>query len=168
MLSWIALGCLVGAIILLGMLSIVDIKKRLLPNEMVTGFATLGMVFHLTTMAGFVSVTDIALGGIGGFAIMYIIRAIANRIYGQDALGLGDVKLIGAGGVWLGPDAIMLAIATGALVALIHGVFYAFLEARKTKRKPDFVNLKIPAGPGFAIGLILCGILEFWNFRVPI
>ena len=166
MLSWIALGCLVGAVILLGMLSAIDIKKRLLPNEMVTGFATLGMVFHLTTLANFVSVPEILLGGSGGFIVMYIIRAVASKIYGQDALGLGDVKLIGAGGVWLGPDTVMLAIAVGALAALVHGVFFALIESTKTRKKPDFVNLQIPAGPGFAVGLILCGILEFWSFRV--
>ena len=166
MLSWIALGCLIGAVILLGMLAATDIKTRLLPNEMVVGFATLGIVFHLTTMANFVSVENIAIGGASGFLAMYIIRAIANKAYGQDALGLGDVKLIGAGGIWLGPDAIMLAMAVGALAALIHGAAYALVDARKNKKKPDLVNLQIPAGPGFAVGLIICGIIQFWAFRI--
>ena len=56
----------------------------------------------------------------------------------------------------------------GAMVALLHGLGYAFRQARKTGEKPDFVNLQIPAGPGFAIGLIACGILKFWTFRVPL
>ena len=166
MLSWIALSCLVGAVILLGMLSAIDIKTRLLPNEMVAGFATLGAVFHLTTLAQFVPIQDILLGGAIGFLALYLIRVAANRVYGQDALGLGDVKLIGAGGFWLGPDAIMLAMAAGAMAALLHGVGYALKEAKKTKKRPDFVNLKIPAGPGFAVGLIIGGIVKFWSFRV--
>lgn len=166
MLSWIALGCLIGAVMLLGMLAAVDMKVRLLPNEMVAGFATLGMIFHLTTLAQYVSIQNIALGGIVGFLALYLIRAAANKIYGQDALGMGDVKLIGAGGLWLGPDTIMLAMAAGAMAALLHGVYYAFAEAKQLKRKPDFVNLKIPAGPGFATGLIIGGIIRFWAFRV--
>lgn len=160
------MGCLIGAVILLGMLAATDIKTRLLPNEMVTGFATLGMVFHLTTLANFVPVENIAIGGAGGFLALYIIRAVANKAYGQDALGLGDVKLIGAGGIWLGPDAIMLAMAVGALAALIHGAAYALVDARKNKRKPDLMNLQIPAGPGFAVGIIICGIIQFWAFRI--
>jgi len=166
MLSWIALTCLMGGIVLLGMLSAVDMKTRLLPNEMVTGFATLGIVFHLTTLAQFVSVENIALGGAVGFLALFLIRVVANKAYGQDALGLGDVKLMGAGGIWLGPDAIMLAMAAGATAALLHGVFVALGKARKTGSGPDFVNLQIPAGPGFAVGLIIGGIFVFWNFRV--
>lgn len=166
MLSWIALSCLIGAVALLTGLSIIDMKTRLLPNEMVLGFATLGIVFHLTTLAQFVSPQHIALGGFIGFTAMYLIRAVANRFYEQDALGLGDVKLIGAGGLWLGGDTIMLAMALGAMAAVAHGLFYGLLQARKTGRKPDFINLQIPAGPGFAAGLIICGLIEFWTFRV--
>ncbi len=165
MLEWIALACLCGAVTLLIALSVVDLKTRLLPNEMVLGFATLGFVFHLTTLTSFVSVQNIFLGGFIGFASLYIVRAIANHIYKTDTLGLGDVKLIGAGGLWLGPDTIMLAMSAGAFAGLIHGVYEAFKIAKKTKTKPDFSRLQIPAGPGFAIGLVLAGTYKFWNFN---
>jgi leader peptidase (prepilin peptidase)/N-methyltransferase len=89
-------------------------------------------------------------------------------MYGQDALGLGDVKLIGAGGLWLGADTIMLAMALGAMAAVVHGFFYGVLQARRTGRKPDFLNLQIPAGPGFAAGLIISGMIEFWTFRIAV
>jgi len=165
MLDWIAFSCLCGAVTLLVALSVVDLKTRLLPNEMVLGFATLACIFHLTTLAAFVSVPNIFIGGIVGFGMLYIVRAAANHIYQADALGLGDVKLIGAGGLWLGPDAIMLAMAVGAMVGLAHGVAEAFHIAAKTKTKPDFANLQLPAGPGFAAGLILTGIYKFWTFN---
>lgn len=168
MLSWIALGCLIGAVALLAMLSLVDIRHRILPNEMVAGFATLGMVFHLTTLGAFVSVEGILLGGVIGFLALYLIRYVANKAYGQDALGLGDVKLIGAGGVWLGPDTVMLAMAAGAMAALLHGLGSAVWEGRRSGTIPDFLNLKIPAGPGFAIGIVIGGIVKFWSFRVPL
>ena len=164
MLEWIALACLIGAIILLIALAVIDLKTRLLPNEMVAGFATLGLVFHLTTMAAIVPVQEIFIGGITGFGTMYIIRAIANRYYGQDALGLGDVKLIGAGGIWLGPASIMLAMSLGATASLFHGFGYAFLKKKKTGTMPDISQLKIPAGPGFAVGIIVVGIINFWGF----
>lgn len=166
MLSWIALGCLIGAVALLALLSVVDLRRRILPNEMVVGFGTLGIVFHLTTLAQFLTVEEVFLGGIIGFLALYLIRYIANRTYGQDALGLGDVKLMGAGGVWLGPDTVMFAMAAGAMAALLHGLFFAVLQARRTGNSPDFLNLQIPAGPGFAVGIIIGGIIQFWSFRV--
>jgi leader peptidase (prepilin peptidase) / N-methyltransferase len=168
MLSWIALACLIGAILLLIALSVIDIKTRLLPNEMVAGFATLGFVFHLTTLAAFSTVPEIFLGGFIGFAAMYLIRYIANRFYEQDALGLGDVKLIGAGGIWLGPDSIMLAMALGAVAAMIHGFIYGLWDAKKNNTKLDLARLQIPAGPGFAVGIILVALLEFQGFRVSL
>lgn len=163
-LDWIALTCLCGGFLMLAALSAVDLKTRLLPNEMVLGFATLGLVFHLTTLAHFVAIEDIALGGFSGFAALYLVRAAANKFYGTDALGLGDVKLIGAGGLWLGPDGIMLAMSIGALAGLIHGLIVALKTAKKKKQRPDFLSLQIPAGPGFAVGLILVAIYRFWGF----
>ncbi len=165
MLDWIALTCLGGALALLTALSVVDLKTRLLPNEMVAGFAVLGFVFHLTTLAQFVPVMDIFLGGFIGFGTLYLVRAAANHYYKADALGLGDVKLVGAGGLWLGPDAIMLAMSAGAMAGLVHGFVYAVNLAKKTKTAPDFSRLQIPAGPGFAIGLVLVGIYKFWGFN---
>lgn len=167
-LDWIALACLCGAVVLLIALSVVDLKTRLLPNEMVLGFATLGIVFHLTRLDASISVEtvflDLFLGGFIGFATMYLVRFFANRIYQTDALGLGDVKLIGAGGLWLGADAIMLAMSAGAMAGLIHGLFIALKIAKDTNTKPDFSRLQIPAGPGFATGLVLVGIYKFWGF----
>lgn len=164
MLDWIAFFCLGGAVIILVALAIVDLKTRLLPNEMVLGFATLGFIFHLTTLSRFLAIHEIFLGAVIGFASLYVVRLIANRIYKTDALGLGDVKLIAAGGVWLGPDAIMLGMAAGAMGGVLHGTYEALKIARRTNTKPDFSYLQIPAGPGFAAGLILTGIYKFWGF----
>lgn len=164
MLEWIALLCLIGALMLLTALAYVDLKTRLLPNEMVAGFATLGLVFHLTTLAAFVPVKEIAIGAFVGFAALYLIRMVGNKFYGMDALGLGDCKLMGAAGLWLG-DAIMLAMALGAGAALIHGLGDSFLRSRKTGQKTDLSRLQIPAGPGFVVGIIFAAIYQFWNFN---
>lgn len=165
MLSWIALACLAGAVILLVILSIVDMRTRLLPNEMVAGFATLGLLFHLTTLAAFIPMQNIALGGVVGFSSLYLIRALANKIYDQDALGLGDVKLMGAGGLWLGPDAILLAMSAGAFAGLLHGLAYGLWRKIKHGEKVDFARLQLPAGPGFAFGLFAVGAWTLRHFR---
>jgi leader peptidase (prepilin peptidase)/N-methyltransferase len=144
-------------------LSVIDLKTRLLPNRLVGSLAALGIFFHFLSKASLVSVTDIVLGGLTGFGLLYGLRAIANRIYKKDALGLGDVKLMGAGGLWLGPDGILLAMSTGALAGLLHGAVVALIIARKTATRPYFSNLQIPAGPGFSAGLVIAALYVFDN-----
>jgi len=55
-------------------------------------------------------------------------------------------------------------MALGAMAGLVHGLFVALKIAKDTKTSPDFSRLQIPAGPGFAIGLVLVGIYKFWGF----
>ncbi|HTK84339.1 MAG TPA: A24 family peptidase [Patescibacteria group bacterium] len=166
LLNLIALICLLGAVGLLGALSACDLKTRLLPNKMVAGFAGLGILFHAATKAHFVNIEGVVIGAALGFLTLYVIRAAANHYYEQDALGLGDVKLMGAAGLWLGPEALMLAMAFGAFAAMIHGLVDGFVTARRNGTRPDFSNLHVPAGPGFAVGIILAGLYKFWSFRL--
>jgi leader peptidase (prepilin peptidase)/N-methyltransferase len=161
----IALLCLAGALILLAALSWVDLKTRLLPNVMVAPFAILGIVFHGVTLFQYLSPFAVIAGGVAGYGIMYAIRAVANHMYKTDALGLGDVKLLGAAGLWLGPDAVMLAMSAGAFAGALHGVVHALWQARKTGTRPAFARLQIPAGPGFAVGIAAVAVYQFWDFR---
>ena len=165
MLEWIATACLFAAIALLIALSVIDLRVRLLPNKLVLPFALLGIVFHITTEWRYLDITGVLLGGLAGFGILYLIRAGANYVYKQDALGLGDVKLMGAAGLWLGPEMIMMALSVGAFAGLVHGIGVALWAAYQTKSKPRFARLQIPAGPGFAIGIVIVAAYMFQDFR---
>lgn len=165
MFEWIALLCLVAAAGLLIALSVIDLRVRLLPNVLVLPFALLGVVFHIATNGHYLDITSVLLGGIAGFGLLFAVRAVANHIYKQDALGLGDVKLLGAAGLWLGPEMVMMALSVGAFAGLLHGVGIALWTAYKTKSKPRFAKLQLPAGPGFAVGIILVAIYMFHDFR---
>lgn len=90
-----------------------------------------------------------------------MVRIIANRHYGQDTLGLGDVKLMAAAGTWLGFSDIFIAISLGALAGVIHGILYQYHLQRVSGHKTPFSELFIPAGPGFIIGIIFVGTLKF-------
>jgi leader peptidase (prepilin peptidase)/N-methyltransferase len=164
MLDVIASLSLVGAMTLLIALSYVDLRVRLLPNEMVLGFLTCGVVFHLTTVFRFIDPVQALAGAIAGFASLYLLRAAANRLYNQDALGLGDVKLMGAGGLWLGVEGVFLAMALGAFAGVIHGITGAVIVSRKYKTPLQLKGLQIPAGPGFAFGITAVALWQFRGF----
>lgn len=154
MLEIIALICLLSGLSLLILLSIIDLRTYLLPNIYVAPFAFLGLVFHLTTEFYYLELTQILIGGAVGFGTLYLIRAGGNKYYGQDSLGLGDVKLLGAAGLWLGYEGVLFAMTLGALAGLIHGLAYALITKIKTKQPFNITRLTIPAGPGFAVGII--------------
>lgn len=147
--------CLVAALLILLRLGIVDLRVRLLPDLWVGGFALLGLVFHTLNSFMLLSPLALALGmGLGG-GFLYVIRSVANRIYQQDTLGLGDVKLLGAAGLWLGPHYILLAITLGAFAGLMHGLGLAALHRLRTRQWPAMSHFALPAGPGFITGIVM-------------
>lgn len=161
MLEIIALLSILGALILLYMLSKIDMEVQLLPNELVLGFAASGLIFHLSTLFFYFDVQEMLLGALIGGGILYLIRAGANLYYGEDTLGLGDVKLIAAGGIWLGPEYVLIGMTIGAFLGFLHGGFVAIKTSMTAKIKVDLNRLSVPAGPGFCLGLIFAAIYRF-------
>jgi leader peptidase (prepilin peptidase)/N-methyltransferase len=87
------------------------------------------------------------------------LSALAERILGQPALGLGDAKLAALGGAWLGLGGIVAAMAIAiAAGAAVGGV--ARLTGHLGPREP------FPFGPFIALGIWLVwltGPLWWWS-----
>ena len=164
MLKILSIACLIGALILLGALATTDFKYRRLPDRLTAALALTGLIFHYATNWHFITPLHALAGGAAGFMFLYAIRMAANRFYGRDALGLGDVKLMAAAGLWLGVQNVMLALTLGALAGILQGIAYGLWQSLHLKTKIDFAHMQVAAGPGFAIGIIITGLMEFWNF----
>lgn len=152
--------CLLIAVILLIVLAVIDFKTFLLPNIYVFPFAILGIAFHLLTDFYYLSFQGVIIGGLAGYTLLWTIRFFGNKYYDQDSLGLGDVKLLGASGLWLGLDGVLFAMTIGAFAGLIHGILYAIIKKVSLKR------LQIPAGPGFVIGILAVGGWMYHDFLI--
>jgi leader peptidase (prepilin peptidase)/N-methyltransferase len=159
MLEWIAIISLISALGVLTALSWIDLREGILPNKLVLSFFILGLIFQACSFFQFVSLPHIILGCLIGGGFLYAVRLAAERFYGEDALGLGDVKLLAAAGAWLGPYYILIAITLGACAGLLHGLGLALYMFKQNKIWPEMQKLSLPAGPGFAIGIILSGVL---------
>ncbi|MGF1502338.1 MAG: prepilin peptidase [Paracoccaceae bacterium] len=85
-----------------------------------------------------------AAGAAAGYALIAGIDAAYRRIRGQTGLGLGDAKLLAAGGAWTGLAALPSILLLGALA----GIGTALLRGSRW-REP------LPFGPGLALGIWL-------------
>lgn len=161
MLEVFALFILLAALALLIALSIIDLRVGLLPNKLVFPFALLGVAFHACLQFRALDPFDMAIGALIGGGLLYLVRLAAMRFYGPDALGLGDVKLMAAAGLWLGPTAVSAALAAGALAGIVHGLGAGFYRQMKTGVRTNFAALSIPAGPGFIAGIMIAAGIYF-------
>lgn len=160
----LALICLLAAPVLLVVLSVIDLRVRLLPNVYNAALALCALLFHGLTGFAYLSPAEMMIGAAIGAGLLYGIRLIANRLYNQDTLGLGDVKLMGAAGLWLGPEMILSALIIGALAGVAHGIGVMLYGWIKTKKKTPLASFSIPAGPGFAVGIFLAGLAKYAPF----
>ena len=158
---------IIQAIIALSLLIILflyDLKHWLLPNIYIFPFAVLGISFHYSYGFSIIESSDLFLGALAGGGFLFAIRLIGNGVYKQESLGLGDVKLMGAAGIWLGPQGALMAITVGAIFGLIHGVgIYIFKKYIKKQKKTLFRKLSLPAGPGFILGILFSFYFVFYN-----
>ena len=154
------------SVIILSILFVIDLKTRLLPNKYVLQFFFLGMAFHIVTGFHYTTPLNMVIAALLSSGILLLIRTIGNRIYKTDTLGLGDVKLMGAAGIWLGTNFIFLAISLGAIMGIFHGIAYVIHTKITTGENINFAKLSIPAGPGFIIGIIIIAIAKFHNLPI--
>lgn len=81
-----------------------------------TEVALAGGVDRLGALLG--CLAGIAVGG----GVLLAIGWLGKRIWGRDAMGLGDVKLLAAGGGFVGPGGALAALLIASLVASIVGL----------------------------------------------
>jgi prepilin signal peptidase PulO-like enzyme (type II secretory pathway) len=116
-------------------------------------------------------------GELAGGGVLLAVGWLGRRIYGRDAMGLGDVKLLAAGGGLVGPGGVFVALMLASVVASLVGLgnIARFLclvgrrSARRGKRSPLGHRLAVarvagryvPFGPYLALGLGI--VLLHWN-----
>ena len=145
----LAICSVIGALLALLWMGWIDLKLWILPDELIVLFAALALPFHYAIDWYYGGWLLYVLAGLIGGVTLLIIREAANRFYKMDTMGLGDIKLMAAAGLWLGPQGILLALTVGALCGAMHAIALAFLTKKSLK------NMMLPAGPGFIAGIIM-------------
>ena len=115
---------------------VIDLKLQIIPNRLTLTIFEVGLVFtFLTTLlninGGIDLFIDSILGMLVGGGIFLIITLIGGAIAGKEAMGFGDVKLMGALGLFFGWRNIILISVMSFLFAAIVSII--ILISRKKK-----------------------------------
>jgi leader peptidase (prepilin peptidase)/N-methyltransferase len=118
---------------------LIDLDRRIIPNAITLPAAVAAIVAGVVLDVGFVPEQLIAGIAAGGFFL------VAALMYPR-GMGMGDVKLAGMLGLYLGR-----AVAPAILIALVSGVLVgAVIVARKGAREGR--KTAVPFGPFLALG----------------
>jgi len=131
----------------LGLLSYIDFKTGYLPDVIVAPLGLAGITIAVLGSPIGVSWQMALLGAAINIAVFYGLRWLVSRMKGREAMGLGDVKLIGVGGLWLGPMALPYIMAAAGIATLVGAGFAGIIT-----RKPVWRG-EMPLGPGLALGI---------------
>jgi leader peptidase (prepilin peptidase)/N-methyltransferase len=156
------LGVLGAALALLMMtIAVIDWRSFIIPDPLTIAGLALGLVHAAAQEAALgsdASVRAVAIAALRGAALALAFLIIRNgyaRIRGRQGLGLGDVKLAGVAGAWLGWSFMPMAIEIAALVALSAYLLRQFVFGR-----PISATNRVPFGLFFAPAIWLCWLLE--------
>lgn len=120
---------------------IIDYRVQIIPNRLTLAMFEVALIF--TFIMGLTSINifvDKILGMFAGGGIFLLITLIGGLIAGKEAMGFGDVKLMGALGLIFGlTNIIMIAVISFLLGAIISII----LLATKKKKTDEY----IPFGP---------------------
>lgn len=134
---------------------VIDYKLQIIPNRLNLTMFEIGLVIAFLYGLSDVAITiNMILGALVGGGIFLLITLIGGAIYGKEAMGFGDVKLMGALGIYFGLSNI---IAITLLSFLIGAIMSIFLLVTKIKKMNEY----IPFGPFIVLGTFISIFVPF-------
>lgn len=134
-----------------------DHKEYILPDYLNAALALSFAAFHIANSWQYLTPLDAVVGAGACGGLLLGIRALVNRLYKTDALGLGDVKLMMAAGIGLGSADAMMALTLGASFGLLHG----FILALASQKRVPLGQVNVPAGVGLALGIAIVWAMRY-------
>ncbi len=129
-------------------LAVVDLRTGYLPDPLQAVLALSGMAVAIIGSPIGISWQAALIGAALNGGVFWALRWLVSRLKGREAMGFGDVKLVAAGGLWLGPWALPYIMAAGGILTLL-GAGVASAVARKALWRGE-----MPLGPGLAAGIL--------------
>ena len=133
--------------------ALIDMKVRLIPNELTYSLLVLAPLYHLLHGLGLPPhlldwrgfLISIVTAGLFG-TLLTLFAWLGEKVMKREAFGLGDVKLIAGFAAALGALPVLWIMLSGSAVAIVFMPIY-------TLKNPKFRRRGFAFGPFLAIGL---------------
>jgi leader peptidase (prepilin peptidase) / N-methyltransferase len=132
-------------------LAVLDARHLWLPDALTLPFAALGLTLGEWVLPA--PFPDRVVGAAAGAVLLAMLAWAYKRLRGRDGLGLGDAKLLGAIGAWLGWQALPFVLLIASVTALIWA-----LALRLRGRTID-AETRIPLGTFLCLAVVPAWIL---------
>jgi leader peptidase (prepilin peptidase)/N-methyltransferase len=132
--------------------SFIDFDHQLLPDFTTVGGMVLGVavaIFEACQLRNWWVLAYSVGGLVFGFGLLWLVRWLGSKAFKREAMGMGDVFLMGAVGALFGPIAVLVTLILSSVVGSVVGVSLILLS--KTKLG-GFTP--IPYGPYICIGCL--------------
>lgn len=149
-------------------ITFIDLDFMIIPNEITIPGIPIGILFggfllpdpvQRYSALGFKSSL---IGAVSGFVFFYIIAELGIRIFKKEAMGGGDIKMMGMIGGLLGLWGVILTTFLGSLFGSIIGLLLISFKGREW-------GSKIPFGPYLALGSVITLFygqeILYWSLR---
>jgi leader peptidase (prepilin peptidase) / N-methyltransferase len=131
-------------LLLLIPITIIDFKHYIIPDSLTLPFLCIG--FGISFFPGSATPLDTILGVLAGGGSLYAIGWIGSVLLKKEAMGGGDIKLMGAAGALFGAQNALLGIVFGAALGSIFGITVMLLQKKSYSHQ-------IPFGPFLGAGM---------------
>lgn len=139
----------------------IDYKMQIIPNRLTLTMIETGIVFSFLRGINNLNIAvEMWIGMLIGAGVFLVLTYVGNLISKKETMGFGDVKLMGALGLFFGWRNIIAITILSFFIAAIYSVYLII----RSKVKKQGINEFIPFGPfivlaGFVVMIIP---LDLW------
>ena len=138
---------------------VIDYKLQIIPNRLNLTIFEIGIIFAFLYGLSNVAITiNMLLGMLAGGGIFLLITLLGGLFYGKEAMGFGDVKLMGALGLYFGLSNIIIITLVSFLIGAILSII---LLLTKIKKSDEY----IPFGPFIVMATFLSMYIPFEQIK---
>lgn len=139
---------------------IIDYKLQIIPNRLNLAILEVGIVIAFIYGLSDIAITiNMLLGMLAGGGIFLLITLLGGLFYGKEAMGFGDVKLMGALGLFFGLSNIVIITLLSFLIGAILSIV---LLITRIKKSDEY----IPFGPFIVIATFISMYVPFEQIKL--
>lgn len=138
---------------------VIDYRLQIIPNRLNLTIFEIGIIFTFLYGLSDIAISiNMFLGMLAGGGIFLLITLVGGLIYGKEAMGFGDVKLMGALGLFFGLSNIIIITLVSFLIGAVLSIG---LLATKIKKSDEY----IPFGPFIVIATYISMFVPFEQMK---